>query len=62
MSESGLGAFVARELTVGELVTLEIPLEPSGKLTIPAKVARCLGTLYRQASFLMVSSFCAGLR
>ena len=46
ISESGLGAFVARELTVGELVTLEIPLGPTGELMIPAKVARCSGTQY----------------
>jgi len=27
LSESGLGAFVAENLVIGELVTLEIPLE-----------------------------------
>ena len=46
ISESGLGAFVARELILGELVTLEIPLAHSAKLMVPAKVARCLGTQY----------------
>ena len=46
ISESGLGAFVARELTVGEVVMLEISLGPTGELMIPAKVARCLGTQY----------------
>ena len=46
MSESGLGAFVAQELTVGELVMLEIPLTSSKKLMILAKVSRSLGTQY----------------
>jgi len=46
LSESGLGAFVAEELVVGEAVSLEIPLPPSGKEVIPAKVARQLGTQY----------------
>src|SRR5713101_6089756 len=46
LSESGLGAFVALQLTVDELVTLEIPLASSAKLMLPAKVARCLGTQY----------------
>jgi hypothetical protein len=46
LSESGLGAFVARELMVGELVLLELPLSPSNEITIPAKVARSLGTQY----------------
>jgi len=46
LSQSGLQAFVAEELVVGESVSLEIPLPPSGKETIPAKVARQLGTQY----------------
>jgi hypothetical protein len=46
ISESGLGAFVARELMLGELAMLEIPLARSSKLTVPAKVTRCLGTQY----------------
>jgi PilZ domain len=46
ISERGLGAFVARELMLGELVTLDVPLTRSSKLTVPAKVARCLGTEY----------------
>jgi hypothetical protein len=46
LSESGLGAFVAQELTVGELVTLEIPLATSTELRVPAKVVRSLGTQY----------------
>lgn len=46
MSETGLCAFVARSLRIGELVTLEIPLAPLRRLRIPAKVARCVGTQY----------------
>jgi PilZ domain len=46
ISESGLGALVARGLTLGEFVTLEIPLARSSKLIVPAKVARHLGTQY----------------
>ena len=46
LSESGLGAFVAEGLVVGELVSLEIPLPGSGKELIPAKVTRQLGTQY----------------
>jgi hypothetical protein len=46
MSETGLSAFVARSLTVGEIVTVEIPLAASRRLHIPARVARCLGTQY----------------
>ena len=46
LSESGLGAFVAQALVLGELVTLEIPLPDSDKQVIPAKVARALGTEY----------------
>ena len=46
LSESGLGAFVAQALTLGESVTLEIPLPDSDKQVIPAKVARALGTEY----------------
>ena len=45
LSESGLRAFVAETLTLGESVTLEIPL-PSDKQVIPAKVVRALGTEY----------------
>ena len=32
--------------SAGELVTLDIPLAPTRRLSIPAKVARCLGTQY----------------
>jgi hypothetical protein len=46
LSESGVAAFVAQGLSLGELVTLEIPLPQSGKQVIPAKVARTLGTEY----------------
>ena len=46
LSESGLGAFVAFQLAMDELVTLEIPLPSSVRLTLLAKVARCLGTQY----------------
>ena len=46
LSESGLGAFVAEALTVGESVTIEIPLPDSDKQVIPAKVVRSLGTEY----------------
>jgi hypothetical protein len=46
LSESGLGAFVAEALTLGESVTLEVPLPDSDKQVIPAKVVRALGTEY----------------
>ena len=46
LSESGLGAFVAEGLVMGESVSLEIPLSAFGKQVIPAKVTRQLGTQY----------------
>ena len=46
LSETGVSAFVAQGLNVGEFVTLEIPAAPSSRLSIPAQVARCLGTQY----------------
>ena len=46
LSESGLGAFVAQALVLGEFVTLEIPLPDSDNQVIPAKVTRTLGTEY----------------
>jgi len=46
LSESGLGAFVAENLVIGELVTLQIPLGASGKEVIAAKVSRQVGTQY----------------
>ena len=39
-------AFVAEALTLGELVTLEVPLSDSEKHAIPARVVRALGTEY----------------
>jgi hypothetical protein len=46
LSESGLGAFVAEVLALGEFVTLEVPLPNCDKQVIPAKIARVLGTEY----------------
>ncbi|MGA7295778.1 MAG: PilZ domain-containing protein [Terriglobales bacterium] len=46
LSESGLAAFVADVLGLGDLVILEIPLATSAMQTIPAKVIRALGTEY----------------
>jgi len=46
LSESGLGAFVAEPLILGELVTLDVPMGDSDKQTIPARVSRALGTEY----------------
>lgn len=46
LSESGLGAFVAESLILGESVTLKIPLPDCDKQVIPAKVVRVLGTEY----------------
>jgi|SRR5580692_4219454 c-di-GMP-binding flagellar brake protein YcgR len=44
LSESGLGAFVAEALALGEVVTLEVPLTDTEQQTIPAKVVRAVGT------------------
>lgn len=46
LSESGLNAFVAHALVLGESVMLEIRLSNSGKHAIPAQVVRALGTEY----------------
>src|ERR1700676_5760782 len=46
LGESGLGAFVAEALILGESVTLEIPLPDCDKQVIPAKVVRARGTEY----------------
>ena len=46
LSESGLRAFVAEPLWLGESVVLEMPLLDSNKQVIPAKVVRVLGTEY----------------
>jgi hypothetical protein len=45
LSESGLRAFVAEPLLMGESVVLEVPLA-NDKQVIPAKVVRVLGTEY----------------
>jgi PilZ domain len=46
LSEGGLGAFVAENLVIGELVTLQIPLGASGTEVMAAKVSREVGTQY----------------
>lgn len=46
ISESGMGAFVAEELTPGEEVDLEVPFPGDVTLTIGACVSRNLGTQY----------------
>lgn len=46
LSESGLGAFVAEALILGESATLEIPLSECDDQVIPANVVRALGTEY----------------
>lgn len=46
LSESGLGAFVAENLVIGEPVTLQIPIGASGKEVIAAKVSCRAGTQY----------------
>jgi len=46
ISESGIGAFVAEELSPGEEVDLEVPFPGDVTLTIRACVSRNLGTQY----------------
>src|SRR5258708_23266627 len=46
LSESGLGAFVATSITLGESATLRIPLGHDQELMLPTKVTRILGTEY----------------
>jgi len=46
MSEGGMSAFVAHSLSLGEELTLEIPVGTARWLRIPAKVAGCRGTQY----------------
>jgi hypothetical protein len=46
LSESGLGAFVAEGLVLGESASLEIPMPHCENQVIPAKVVRALGTEY----------------
>ncbi len=46
LSETGLNAFVAHALALGESVSLEIPLSDLVRYAIPAKVVRAQGTEY----------------
>ena len=46
LSESGLGAFVAENLLIGEQVTLQVSLGVSAREVIGAKVSRQVGTQY----------------
>ncbi|MBI3478049.1 MAG: PilZ domain-containing protein [Acidobacteria bacterium] len=46
ISESGIGAFVALPLEMGETATLRIPLEKGVELVVPAQITRILGTQY----------------
>ncbi len=46
LSESGVGAFVAIPIALGESAILQIPLPNGAELVIPAKVTRKLGTQY----------------
>jgi|SRR4051812_31002796 hypothetical protein len=46
LSEGGLGAFVAEELILGELVVLLVPLAQSSKEEFAACVTRQVGTQY----------------
>ena len=46
LSESGLRAYVAQALVLGELVTLDIPVPSSDRQVIQARVVRTLGTDY----------------
>ena len=46
ISESGIGAFVATPLEMGESATLRVPLAKGVELVVPAKVTRILGTQY----------------
>jgi hypothetical protein len=47
LSESGLGAFVAEVLVVGEFVTLEIPLEDSERTSGPSESCSRIGNRVR---------------
>jgi|SRR5450432_324781 len=44
LSESGLRAFVAQDLRMGEVVTIHMPLGAGDKIALAARVARKLGT------------------
>jgi hypothetical protein len=46
LSESGVNAFVAHSLSLGEFVMLEIPFPDAASHDIPAQVVRALGTEY----------------
>lgn len=46
LSESGIGAFVGRELTVGEMGTLTFRLTDAIKIVVPAQVVVSVGTRY----------------
>ena len=46
ISESGIGAFVAEELTPGEQIGLEVPFDGGTTLSLRACVSRNLGTQY----------------
>jgi hypothetical protein len=46
LSESGMGAFVAEPFAVGQAVVLIFTLPEFGKVEIPARVARRLGTQF----------------
>ncbi len=46
LSESGLGAFVAAPIFVGESAILQIPMPNGHELVVPAKVTRKSGTQY----------------
>lgn len=46
LSESGIGAFVGRELSVGETATLTFRLTDSAKIVLPAQVVTAIGTRY----------------
>jgi len=46
ISESGLGAFIARDLVLGEQVTIHLRLGDSANTEIAARVVRQVGTQY----------------
>lgn len=46
LSESGIGAFVATLIFIGECATLRIPIASGRELVVPAKATRVLGTQY----------------
>ena len=46
LSESGVGAFVAENLVIGELVAIQMQLGVSEKEVIAARVVRQVGTQY----------------